>query len=391
MNVRRPPTLFRKRTGFYYALFYDPARAPARKWVALHVKNRRVAENQLARVAARYLEGHEDPWSAVPAHAAPASVLTLAHAVTRFLDARALDGPRGRPLAPRSLEQRARSLAAFAAALPPEATPADVTPADVRRFAERPALSEWSRRTYFGHASAFLEWCRAEGLAPTNAAQGAHRPTVTRRAVLYLDPDQIARLLAAIDAHAEHVEAERRSIHGGARGARAGTVRWYADVVRFAVYTGLRLGELCALRWNAVRGPYLAVTSDADHRTKSGHERTIPLVPQARAILDARREAGPHAPADPVFRNTFGGPLSEASTSRLFRTYREKAALPATLTFHTLRKTCGVALASAGVDIRTIQSILGHADIRLTGQIYTDVLKSSLNAEMHRAFERYAA
>ncbi len=73
MTVRRPPRLRQdKRTGYYYADFYEPSRAPARKWVALHVKNRRVAEKQLARVAAAYLEGREDPWVVTPpAPAAP--------------------------------------------------------------------------------------------------------------------------------------------------------------------------------------------------------------------------------------------------------------------------------------------------------------------------------
>ncbi len=110
-------------------------------------------------------------------------------------------------------------------------------------------------------------------------------------------------------------------------------------------------------------------------------------MPQARAILDARRAAAPHGPADPIFRNSFGDALSEESTSRLFRTYRRAAELPDGITFHTLRKTCGVVLASAGVDIRTIQAILGHSDVRITGQIYTDVLRSSLATEMHRAFD----
>ena len=383
--VRRPARLrLDKRTGYFYADFYDPDRVPTRKWVALHVRNRRAAEKQLARLNAAFLDGTIDPWSVAVDTPAPGGV-PLQQAVTRFLADRRDEAGDARPLAPRSIAARTRSLNAFAASLPPEATPADVTPDDVRRFVHRPELSEWSRRTYHGHVSAFLAWCVRQGHATSNAAAIVLRPQVARRPVAYLTTDDLSSLLKTIHDEAERVEAERAA-QGGRRGARPGTVRWFADVVRFTVYTGMRLGEVCALRWSDVRGGFVNVVSSEHHRTKSGHGRAIPLVPPALAILDARRATAAHGPDDPVFRNTFGGPLSEASTSSLFRKYREKAGLPDSLTFHTLRKTCGVVLASAGVDIRTIQAILGHADVRITGQIYTDVLRSSLATEMSRAF-----
>jgi site-specific recombinase XerD len=82
--------------------------------------------------------------------------------------------------------------------------------------------------------------------------------------------------------------------------------------------------------------------------------------------------------------------LSYELTSRLFRKYRRLAKLPESLTFHSLRKTYGTILASGGVPIRSIQKLLGHSDVRITAEIYADVLSVALRKQVEGAFGSYS-
>ena len=368
MYASRPPRLrLDKRNGLYFADFYDADRSPARRRVSLHVYNKRLAEKQIATLASRFLDGDPgaDPWA--EAAPEPPPLLTVADAVARF------DELRGPELAPRTRMVRRRTLGLFVATLPPELPIAALTGALVERFTHRDAngktRAENSRHTYHAHVATLTRWCARQGLVDADPLAGLQRPALRRKAVRFITADDLRRLLGRLD------EANVPM----------------ADLVRFTVLTGLRLGEVVAVRWRDVQGTILVVASDdAHHRTKSGHERTVPLVPQAVAALDRIRAARPpRLDTDVIFRNVKGNPYDEASTSVMFRRWRDRAGLPSDVSFHTLRKTCGVVLASAGVDIRTIQAILGHADIRLTGQVYTSILQTALSREMARAFDAY--
>ena len=66
------------------------------------------------------------------------------------------------------------------------------------------------------------------------------------------------------------------------------------------------------------------------------------------------------------------------------------AKLPESLTFHSLRKTYGTILASGGVLIRSIQEMLGHSDVRITAQVYADVLSTALRKQVGEAFGSYS-
>ena len=246
----------------------------------------------------------------------------------------------------------------------------------VRAFALEKRLSEWTRRTYYARLRTFFGFCVERGFCERNPLEELKSPPKPRQPINYVAPDDLRRLLAAIE-------------HRAALSKRDGEVRWYADVVCFAAGSGLRLGELCALKWKDVdlTTGVVTVRSDAVHRTKSGEERVVQVSPQAAAVLRAWHGRDRPAGQDFVFHGPASRQLSYALTSRLFRKYRQLAGLPEGLTFHSLRKTYGTVLASAGVPLRTVQKMLGHADITITARIYADVVDSAAREQVLQAFE----
>jgi integrase len=126
----------------------------------------------------------------------------------------------------------------------------------------------------------------------------------------------------------------------------------------------------------------IVIRSDAAHQTKRGDSRLAQIAPMAAEVL--RKLSGGNAkPGEAyVFRGPKSDQLSYVRTSRLFRKYRRLAKLPESPAFHSLRKTYGALPASAGVPIRSIQKFLGHSDVRITAEIYADVLSDAVRDQV---------
>jgi integrase len=138
-----------------------------------------------------------------------------------------------------------------------------------------------------------------------------------------------------------------------------------------AAFTGLRLGELLALRWRDVdfAGATVRVRSSysAGQLTtpKSGKVRAVPLAPDvAAAIAGLSRRDAWTGDDDLVFASETGSYLDSSALRR-----RYKQALSAVglrdLRFHDLRHTFGTRMI-AKADIRRVQEWMGHADIQTT-------------------------
>ncbi len=165
-----------------------------------------------------------------------------------------------------------------------------------------------------------------------------------------------------------------------------------SEFVRVAAYAGPRLGELLALRWRDVdfAGHALtisrAMSGGIESSTKSGRVRRVPLPDQAAGALDrlGKREnfIGEN---ELVFCNALGRHLDGSAVRRRFKRARDAAGLRP-LRFHDLRHTYGSLLAAAGVDLVTIQAVMGHSDLATTGR-YLHARPASEQAEMFtRAF-----
>jgi integrase len=138
-----------------------------------------------------------------------------------------------------------------------------------------------------------------------------------------------------------------------------------------AAFTGLRMGELLALRWRDVDFAGEAVRVRASFSTgqlttpKSGKVRAVPLAPAvASALAPLSRREDWVGDDDLVFAGIAGDYLDGSALRR-----RYKAALVAAglrpLRFHDLRHTFGTRMI-AKADIRRVQEWMGHADIQTT-------------------------
>ena len=138
-----------------------------------------------------------------------------------------------------------------------------------------------------------------------------------------------------------------------------------------AAFTGLRMGELLALRWRDVdfAGSTIRVRASwagsALTTPKSGKVRSVPLAPDVASTLAqlGRRE---HwiGEDDLVFASELGTYLDGSALRRRYKAALDRAALRP-LRFHDLRHTFGTRMI-AKADIRRVQEWMGHADIQTT-------------------------
>jgi integrase len=135
-------------------------------------------------------------------------------------------------------------------------------------------------------------------------------------------------------------------------------IPYLQDLIRFAVNTGLRTGEIFSLRWSHVdlnRGILSVFAS------KTQTIREIPLNSEARKVLEAWKL---NQKNEIVFYNPqTGKPFVDLKAG--FALACEKAGI-ADVTWHTLRHTFASRLVNSGVDIVTVKELLGHSSISVT-------------------------
>ena len=151
--------------------------------------------------------------------------------------------------------------------------------------------------------------------------------------------------------------------------------------------TGIRVTELISLDMEN-----LNLAAGVIHCISKGKERVIPLYHTAiKALQDYVRTIRPQLIADSsekaLFVNMNGERMSRQGFWKIIKYYQEKAGIEKDITPHTLRHSFAVHLLENGADLRSIQEMLGHADISST-QIYTHVVKRQLKDVYHKAHPR---
>ena len=160
----------------------------------------------------------------------------------------------------------------------------------------------------------------------------------------------------------------------------------FRDIWRVFLGTGLRAGELSGLEWSDVHFEQAELHVRAE-TFKGQRQRTIPLrqdllgilrrlrleVPQRmhkaarecaeRRLAQARRAVGTAERL--VFCNGGGGPWGD-NLSRRLDPCLAAAGLPQRIDVHTLRHTFGSHLVRAGVDVKTVQELMGHSSAMVT-------------------------
>lgn len=164
-------------------------------------------------------------------------------------------------------------------------------------------------------------------------------------------------------------------------------------LIEMAYASGMRISELVGLRLDAVqRDPaYLII------KGKGGVERLVPLNPSARAAIKEYLEIRPAFVPVGDKNNAFlfasrgaDGHLTRRRVGQLLDEAALNAGIdPARVSPHVLRHAFATHLLEGGADLRTVQTLLGHADISTT-QIYTHVAGERLRevVESHHPLAR---
>jgi integrase len=156
-----------------------------------------------------------------------------------------------------------------------------------------------------------------------------------------------------------------------ARCAGAAATEQDAAICLTAAFTGLRRGELIALRWRDVDFPAARIRVSASYAggqltaPKSGKVRSVPLASEVAAVLAqlGQRERWTGGD-DVVFPGELGTYLDGSALRRRYLEALERAGLRR-LRFHDLRHTFGTAMI-AKADILRVMEWMGHADVQTT-------------------------
>lgn len=172
----------------------------------------------------------------------------------------------------------------------------------------------------------------------------------------------------------------------------------YFNQYLFVLQTGLRTGELTALKWSDVdfENKVLHIRRTMDFRnnewkisttkTKNG-KRDVPLTQKAIEILSNLRKDNrktnviPMEYHDLVFLSKNGKPILNSAYNIILRRICEKSGIEK-FSMHELRHTFATRCIQAGMTPKTLQGILGHANISTTMDIYVHVTEDSKSREI---------
>lgn len=271
-----------------------------------------------------------------------------------------------RGLSAHTLEGYARDLRTWAHTLPAGEPELD----DLRRALGRAAesgLGARSRARMISALRGYYKFRVREGMVRENPVELLELPRLTRGLPKTLGEGEVERLLSAPNQ------------------AQALGLRDYA-MFQVLYATGVRVSELVTLELVNLRldEGYLVVFG------KRGKERPVPLGREANAALRTYLENGRRSllgeRASPyVFVTKLGGPMTRQAFWKLLKRYALKAAIRTNFSPHTLRHSFATHLLAHGADLRSVQIMLGHADLTTT-QIYTHVTRERLrqvHAEFH--------
>ncbi|PYT15495.1 MAG: site-specific tyrosine recombinase XerD [Acidobacteria bacterium] len=268
-----------------------------------------------------------------------------------------------RGLAKNSLLAYGRDLAKFGRYLTAKGrTPRQIRQGEIDEFARRlsgQGLSAKSIARALNAVRMFYRYLVMEKMVTVDPTAQIRSPRTLKTLPRYLTLEEVDHLLAAPDP-------------GSPLGLRD------AAMVEMLYATGLRVSELISLRQRDLNleAGYLRCVG------KGSKERVVPLGRQAvariRVYLDAARPEILRGSSHPsLFLNSRGGPMSRQGFWKILKKHGRAVGLRSRLSPHVLRHSFATHLLERGADLRSVQMMLGHADISTT-QIYTHINRERL-------------
>ncbi len=290
----------------------------------------------------------------------------------------------------------------------------DLLAAYRRYLTEEKDSSANTKSSYTRDVSQYFHWLEGEDISPENAAQadvdrytkylmslGKSIPTVTRSLAslksfyAYLQREGIVPGNPAKGLTLERVERKLPQILTSkevelcleqpdprdAKGCRD------KAMLELLYATGIRVSELIGLNLE-----YLNLSAGFLRCVTRKKERIIPLYATAvRALADYIEHVRPQLIEQPderaLFVNMNGTRMSRQGFWKIIKHYQDQAGIKKDITPHTLRHSFAAHLLENGADLRSIQEMLGHADISST-QVYTRVVNQRLKDVYNKAHPR---
>lgn len=261
-----------------------------------------------------------------------------------------------------------RDLVDFGRDFDPMPAPEAITEAEVLRWLSRRATDGISPRSQArglvalrGLFRYLLDECRV----PLDPTARVDLPKIGRPLPITLSVDEVEALLNAPEANTP-------------RGLRN------RAMLEVLYATGLRVSELVGIQFSQVHleAGFVRVMG------KGRKERIVPLGDVARGWLErylAEGRTPPTRPDDAIFVTRLGGPLTRQGFFKILRELALVAGIDRPISPHKLRHAFATHLLERGADLRSLQLMLGHADIGTT-EIYTHLSRARLlqiHAEHH--------
>ena len=278
-----------------------------------------------------------------------------------------------RGLAPRTIAAYARDLGRFVAHAETQgvADPAKIGSSLVSSHLVGLGRAGVSARSSVRHLSSVRGFCRflvSERILQTDPCALVDRPRVGRRLPDTLSFDEVLRLLAAPPSDTRRGRRDRAMLH-----------------VMYAA--GLRVSELVSLKIGDVDRRRGVVSAFG----KGNKRRLVPLGEVALVSLEVYLEDRPHhrqaSTSAILFLSPRGGALSRQAFFKAVVRYARAAGIRKSVSPHKLRHSFATHLLERGADLRSVQAMLGHADISTT-EIYTHVVGEHLRRTYDRSHPR---
>lgn len=233
---------------------------------------------------------------------------------------------------------------------------------DVRLFLARMKEKNFSKRTVARKMAAlrsFFRFLCREGYIKSSPASGLQTPKLEKKLPLFLNIDEVVKLVESPDISDVYGLRDRA-------------------ILETLYSSGIRVGELVALNRDNIDfiGGVLKVYG------KGKKERLAPIGDRAcRAVRSYFEKLGPAAVKDKkaVFLNKSGRRMTDRAVRRVVEKYIHKTSLNENISPHALRHSFATHLLDRGADLRSVQELLGHANLSTT-QIYTHVTTERLKS-----------
>ena len=154
--------------------------------------------------------------------------------------------------------------------------------------------------------------------------------------------------------------------------------------VLLTLNSGLRLGELCALRWSDIdlHADFLQVEREVQRLYEQGHTRLVVQPPKSESslrriplpadILSLLAAHKPKTAGSVCLLTGTAAPLEPRTMQNRYRALLKRAGVPYR-NFHALRHTYATRCIEQNVDVKSVSEMLGHSDVRITLQTYVHV------------------